>query len=351
MRKLEKLEALRGFAALYVVLHHMRLFEYSKLGYLTSQGQAAVMLFFVLSGFVIFLSVYKFSSQKSFEWKPYMVKRFRRIYPVLIVAMILAYVTSSIRAGSILPPDWTNLIGNLFNLQDHPKHPGNWFKTYYNNGPMWSLSYEWWFYILFIPMYKFVAPSQQKLAAILVSLVGFFTYLVYPNQASLILEYFVIWWCGAEFARSWIEKGRIDRSTILYVALSLMLFLVLLGIQLGISVNWDLQNIKFSYHPEIEFRHFLYTSIILALGITWYKFSWVGYAYILKPFIVLAPVSYGIYLFHAPLMITVLDQSILTQIFGFFLSLLLAYLVEVKLQKVINRRTQKFIVYTKTKSE
>lgn len=345
MKKIEKLEALRGFAALYVVFHHMRLYQYSKLGYLTSQGQAAVMLFFVLSGFVIFLSVFKYSDGKNFESRPYLVKRFRRIYPVLIVALALAYICNVIAAGHLLPVEWKSLFGNLLNLQDHAKHPGNWFKPYYNNGPLWSLSYEWWFYLLFIPVYKFVRPSFQKYAAVLISLFGFLSYLIFPNQASLILEYFIIWWCGAELARSWVTNGDFDKKTLGFIGLSLIGFLIILGLQLGLSSDFDPRKIVFSFHPEIEFRHFLYTAILLAVGFLWRRVSWIGYDYLLRPFIFLAPVSYGIYLFHAPLMLTINRSSIGSQLIGFLLCLVLAYLVEVKLQKHINRATQRFIVY------
>ena len=55
--KLDKLEALRGAAALYVVFHHTipydsRLFNLP-VGHLMRFGQEAVILFFLLSGFVI----------------------------------------------------------------------------------------------------------------------------------------------------------------------------------------------------------------------------------------------------------------------------------------------------------
>lgn len=344
MRKIEKLEALRGFAAIYVVVHHLGLVKYTKLGYLASQGQAAVMLFFVLSGFVIFLSVDRIQSPSSFQWKPYFVKRLRRIYPVFLVALLLAYITSSISSGKLLPLDGVNLLGNIFNLQDHPKHPGNWFKTYYENRPLWSLTYEWWFYILFIPLYKLVAPSSQKTVAVLLSVFGFLSYLVYPNLASLILEYFVIWWCGAELARSWISKGRIDGATMKYLGFSMALMLMLLGIKLGIWSDWDLAKIKYTYHPELDFRHFVYTAFILVFGLTWSKLGWIGYQYLLRPFAVFAPISYGIYLFHYPLMITILNGSLLEQMIGFVLTVALSYAVEVKLQKVINRKTRKYTV-------
>lgn len=78
--KLEKLEALRGMAAIYVVLHHsiphnLRL-EELEIGFLFRFGQEAVILFFLLSGFVI---NYSFSRGNDKTFRTYFFKRFYRI--------------------------------------------------------------------------------------------------------------------------------------------------------------------------------------------------------------------------------------------------------------------------------
>ena len=64
MNKILEFEFLRGIAAFYVFFHHT-LFQFniieknSLLGKLFSFGQEAVMLFFLLSGYVIALSLIK----------------------------------------------------------------------------------------------------------------------------------------------------------------------------------------------------------------------------------------------------------------------------------------------------
>lgn len=70
MGKLEKLEAIRGFAAVYVVLHHVlpkTIMMYGiNLAVFFRFGQEAVILFFLLLGFVIHYA-FECAKDKSFS--------------------------------------------------------------------------------------------------------------------------------------------------------------------------------------------------------------------------------------------------------------------------------------------
>jgi peptidoglycan/LPS O-acetylase OafA/YrhL len=91
--KFLKLEALRGFAAFYVFVAHLVVskvpekYEIVKLPFLF--GQEAVMVFFLLSGFVIFYSTDK-HKDKSFG--SYFLRRWNRIYPIFLLAMLVAFI-------------------------------------------------------------------------------------------------------------------------------------------------------------------------------------------------------------------------------------------------------------------
>jgi peptidoglycan/LPS O-acetylase OafA/YrhL len=91
--KLERLEALRGVAAVYVLLHHIiraRLgIEKGLLGLLFSFGQEAVILFFLLSGFVIF---YSFSTGRDQSFGSYFRRRWLRIYPIFFVSLFIGWL-------------------------------------------------------------------------------------------------------------------------------------------------------------------------------------------------------------------------------------------------------------------
>jgi peptidoglycan/LPS O-acetylase OafA/YrhL len=80
-KHLEKLDVIRGFAAVYVVLYHffgqVKLLPNIVEKVIFSFGQEAVILFFLLSGFVIYVFVER-SSKITFS--SYFIKRFIRIY-------------------------------------------------------------------------------------------------------------------------------------------------------------------------------------------------------------------------------------------------------------------------------
>jgi len=143
--QLQKLEALRGFAALYVLVHHI---SSSYLGLKTSIvglpfrfGQEAVMVFFLLSGFVIHYS-FQLSSRHCFA--EYLIKRTRRIYPIFIIALFLSLLVSLLNSAHLIREEVvTSFFGNILMLQDHPGRPTPWILPFCGNDPLWSLAYEW----------------------------------------------------------------------------------------------------------------------------------------------------------------------------------------------------------------
>ena len=156
MSKLEKLDALRGMAALYVVIHHsitstFTLFSMN-LAYLFRFGEEAVILFFLLSGFVINFSFVK-SRDKTF--RTYFFKRATRIYIPLLIVLVLGYMVECYGAGQVVDAHPKDLLLNLMMLQDISSlKPNVVVDPYMHNSPLWSLSYEWWFYMLYFPIQK-----------------------------------------------------------------------------------------------------------------------------------------------------------------------------------------------------
>ena len=341
--KLEILEALRGLAALYVVFHHMTLNQTSWWAYPLQEGQAAVILFFVLSGFVIYYSSQKITAKK-ISFSDYFIKRFRRIYPLFIASMIVAYIARCFIMHTLLPLDDGNLAGNLINLQDIKRIPNNWFQPYYGNNPLWSLSYEWWFYILFFPIFKYIKEKLQIIVALGISVFGFITFILYNNKISITLEYFFIWWSGVEIARAWLAEGNISRKTYINVFGGYLIMIVLCGL----TVVSHKGKLNVEAHPVIELRHFFFGITIITIGILWRRIKFIGYKYILKPFLLFSSISYGIYVFHAPL--TYRNSSLFVSgnlpmdyLIGFIATIILAYVFEVPVQKFINNITKKFL--------
>ncbi|RYF05674.1 MAG: acyltransferase [Oxalobacteraceae bacterium] len=110
-----------------------------------SFGELAVDGFFLISGYMLALSV-----EKSGTLARYFIKRVARIYPAFIVSFVLCLViVTPLAAGSIDTRQWQNKILKLFLLQ--PPHAENVFVGAPHpalNGAMWTISYEFMCYVL-----------------------------------------------------------------------------------------------------------------------------------------------------------------------------------------------------------
>jgi peptidoglycan/LPS O-acetylase OafA/YrhL len=144
------LDLFRFMAATLVFMSHLPRFADGWFWQFGGMGHEAVILFFVLSGFVISFVVF----QKGEDLPPYTINRASRIYsiaiPALILSLALYHLTSYINPEpleSVTPfirdTNGTLLAGLLFLNQ-------SWFPTtIFSNLPYWSLGYEVWYYILF----------------------------------------------------------------------------------------------------------------------------------------------------------------------------------------------------------
>jgi peptidoglycan/LPS O-acetylase OafA/YrhL len=201
------LDLLRGISAIYVMIFHLRpqLFVGSEkvidsniglktLYLITSLGYQFVMVFFVLSGYLISTSVIRSIQQNRWSWKEYMTNRLIRLWIVLLPALILTYVwdmssivlfnNDSSFGGSL---SWQNFLGNAFFLQ------GIFFENFGSNGPLWSLSYEFWYYLLFPCLaHIFLSKSKKKKALYFLMTIAICLFV-----GKTIILYFIIWLLGS----------------------------------------------------------------------------------------------------------------------------------------------------------
>jgi peptidoglycan/LPS O-acetylase OafA/YrhL len=139
MGKLQTIQVLRAIACIYVMLSHLflyfkSLFPGTVLASLFVNGYSGVDIFFVISGFVIYIST-KGTKPGVIAFISYLKKRFVRIFPIYWIAFILfLFINTSLDDLSI-----TNLISAFFLLPYHT--------------PVfdisWTLSFEIYFYIVF----------------------------------------------------------------------------------------------------------------------------------------------------------------------------------------------------------
>ena len=215
------LDAIRGLAALLVFWSHVRaLFfvPYESLAhrnalikvlyFLDGFGHSAVMVFFVLSGFLISSSVLRSLETNRWSWAWYAQNRLTRLYVVLVPALLLGafwdllgmhvfglggvygnnpHYTSIVPDAINHTASWQSWLGNLFFLQTIYVPP------FGSNAPLWSLSYEFWYYLLF-PLGLFVLSMRQPGRVRLIS--GAAAILVAVLIGRGILLSFPIWLMG-----------------------------------------------------------------------------------------------------------------------------------------------------------
>jgi peptidoglycan/LPS O-acetylase OafA/YrhL len=340
------LEGLRGLTAAYVVLHHA-LGEFPTLKNMFFMiplrfGIEAVLVFFLLSGFVISHSTEKSASP---NWPRYCALRVRRIMPIFLLGLLLSYLASSVTHLAFRNPDWWNLGANLLMLQDVNK-PGIWADPFGGNGPLWSLSYEMWFYALYaVVMIRFPLKCHL-LTASLISYLSIASGYWFPNAISNFGSLFLIWWVGVEMARQLRETGAVTLIGLVKPLLA-MLPPVLWFAWLSYS-RWSSPGntpIYLAAHPFLEFRMYGFAFAVCMAVPLLARLKWLCELLTCKPLLFLGGISYALYVFHIPIinMDTHGIPPVASALLKAALILGLAWLAEARLQKWINSRSERFV--------
>jgi peptidoglycan/LPS O-acetylase OafA/YrhL len=218
-----ELSAIRWIAAFFVVISHVRtmLFvDYADVSrknilteafyFVTGFGHEAVIVFFVISGFLVGGIAARKLSAGRFDAKDFAIHRFSRIYIVLIPALLAGYAldhagfsffddaalyahSERYRVNGLLSRQmgWDTFVGNALMLQDISVTVAG------SNGPLWSLAYEWWYYCIFFCILVLLAPKRSipTRFACLVAIAALATLL--PPK---VLVWFLIWLTGVAIA-------------------------------------------------------------------------------------------------------------------------------------------------------
>lgn len=151
----------------------------SKIGLTLLNGQTAVVLFFIMSGAVLFESLMRDSSPTPLLVRNFFIRRFFRIYPVLFVCLIACWLVFG-AAGK--PRTLDNLLLNL-SLLEYPV-----------NGATWTLGVEAWGAVLLA--LGFLAFKRFKEAALIVVAL-IFACLYLPPLKGYLVQFRLFVYCFA----------------------------------------------------------------------------------------------------------------------------------------------------------
>lgn len=243
----DHLDLVRGLAALAVMLGHLRnLFfaDFSEISirrnalteflyFVTGFGHEAVMVFFVLSGFLVGGTVLRGRLGGRWRWSLYATNRLTRLLVVLLPALLFGAIwdhsgirvfgTHGVYGGLVqnhvvefaVKPRLSGLamLGNALFLQRIL------VPTFGTNSALWSLSYEFWYYALF-PLIVLAFPAGK---------IGWRTIWYATCAVTVVLcigksisLYFLIWLLGGAINVAPIPSGRKARTLIALATAALL---------------------------------------------------------------------------------------------------------------------------------
>lgn len=267
--RIKELDSIRGIACLMVVLFHYTTrysisFNTQKTTALLDfkYGGLGVSLFFMISGFVIYLSINNVKDAKTF-----FIKRFIRLYPIFWICMLTTFIIMNLSPIE----KYHRSIGDLiFNITMIPDVFG--FKRI--DGVYWSLLPELMFYLaigftLFLKKVKYF--TYICFGWLILILLNHF-HDVMPLRILFNLKYGYFFIIGICFYKIKFEKPLLVNHILIFLSYAVYI------LNIGLSIN----------------TFFIGFFILIFYLFVYGKLKWI----IIKPLIFLGKISYPLYLLH-----------------------------------------------------
>lgn len=252
--RFKELDALRGIAAIMVVLFHFTMDRPERnLGF--KFGVTGVDLFFIISGFVIYMSLTKVKSSLEF-----VINRISRLYPTYWVCVTVTFILICIKVylfkSLVLhPPSLWDYLANMTMFQ------------YYLgandlDGPYWTMIIEMIFYIGVLILFKFHLLKYINILGITISLgvaglTVFFHDHAFAHQifkAIPLLSFVPLFFAGIIFYNIYEYK---DKLIARYAMLLMCLFCQISLYHYGGTSWWYLSQAEYAVMLTIYFLLFV----------------------------------------------------------------------------------------------
>jgi exopolysaccharide production protein ExoZ len=286
--RIHSLDILRGLAALSILLfHYLKDALDIHLGaesVLSRMGYYGVSIFYVLSGLTLAL-VYKSKMDTVADSNNYLLKRVARIFPLMILTMVL---TIAYRPVYDIKTIFLNITG-LFGFFDYANYIGT---------GMWSIGNELVFYIFF--PFIFFLFQHKKAGFNAVFFLGFLSFIIfsffatnpesdswttYINPANQFFYFLTgIFLSGINKETSFFKKPLLPLAAIVAALLVFVFY--------PVSGNDD--YLIFGVNRLV----FSLSCIVLCVAFYSLNSSINSQSIFLKPLIILGEISYGVYLLH-----------------------------------------------------
>jgi peptidoglycan/LPS O-acetylase OafA/YrhL len=330
MRRLHSLDALRGTAALTVVLWHWQHFYalsgswmpgwnraaqpfYLVLKPFYDAGWAAVDLFFALSGFVFFWLYSEAIAARTVGPGRFALLRFSRLYPLhlatlLIVAVLQVFFFRATGSYFIYDADsWQRFAASIVMAQQWL--PPTLDQTF--NGPAWSVSIEVLLYIVFFALAR--SGLKDMRTAIDMALVGLVLFFLLNEMIGRgVMGFFLggAVWHATERAKAHVAAKSIARGVALLAILSWAVVLIEVyfgpiqaaGAALATHLPWAMREYYTLEAGNFLLLGFIFVVTPLTLAALALHEQVLGGRYERVSF--LGDISYSSYLVHFPMQLS-----------------------------------------------
>src|SRR2546425_512075 len=308
MRKgeLSSLTGIRFYAALFVYVYHVDLTipgvnALSGGSLFSNAADVGVSFFFVLSGFILtynYADVFR-DGVSAANYTRFVWDRLTKIYPVHFLTLLLVLPIATFSPHLRL--DWRAVPFHLLLLQCFSPFSTPTFSKYLNV-PSWSISCEWFFYLLAPVVLFFALGNRRRWVSVVVATgcacgLGFFLWHGQSDEARL---YFVSWFAPSRFveflvgvfsARVFLTSSGQKRAGVSGLAQATGLGLIVAGAVARPFAAWPLGG-GLLYLPG---------AVLLVLGLAY------GRGFFVAPFSRpwlkrLGMASFSLYLIHVPVL-------------------------------------------------
>lgn len=313
--RITELDALRGIAALSVVLFHYTS-KYDEIftqkvmqQYEFSYGYLGVQLFFIISGFVIFMTISNVKSGLEFIYK-----RFIRLYPLFWICLIFTFIITSISNIKSLERSWTEFFINLSMIPSL-------LKTRTVDGVYWSLIPELFFYGFIWLVYKLGLLKRIVFISVIWLILSLFSKFIIGNSYLNIVvntDFSYLFIAGINFYILYNKKATLINHLLIICTFVVGLF--------------------FNSITESIFCFFFY---ILFYLLTYNSLTFLNF---LKPLSFVGVISYPLYLIHQFFGLILINKLNLLGLKNYFILLLIPIIMSIAISWMITKFVEKPIL-------
>lgn len=282
------IDGLRGIAAFSVLMNHGAhtiitngiqpiYINFTKYTITGNMGSFGVQLFFCITGFLFFDKLIK--SNNRFDWNKFFIARIKRLVPLYMLTSFIVSILAIILAGNSASINFVNFSSFLnffgFGFLGTEIFIGG-FNASGLNAVIWTLPYEWRFYLLF-PLVS-IAIASRKYGIIALAAVMILAARDFMTEF-VLWPYFIVGAVGAYISNRFKLKVN-DKYFLFSIVSCISIILIICSTNNGYG----------------QLRMVCVSILFIMIIITKPR------VFRLKPLVYLGEASYSLYLLHLPLM-------------------------------------------------